>query len=204
MPKDCIILVADLDTENAIGGLLTRPQALGCRDFTFDLFRHPQRDPGVRLEAGKFIQPFATAYERAVLILDRHGSGADAKPPEEIERDVENALPPEWQNRAVAIVIDPELEAWIWSDSPEVDRALGWQGRMPSLRQWLVSENLAPPGAKPADPKLAYQRALIQAGKTRSASLFNSLGQTVSTRRCSDRAFVKFRDTLSAWFPLRT
>ena len=103
MPKDCIILVADLDAENAIRGLLTRPIALNCRSFTFDLFRHPRRDPGVRLESGEFLRPFATAYDRAVVILDRHGSGAEAKGAEEIEREIEIAVPGDWRGRAISI-----------------------------------------------------------------------------------------------------
>jgi hypothetical protein len=202
MPKDCIILVADLDAENAIKGLLTRPAAMDCRTFSFDLFRHPRRDPGVRLESGAFISPFRTSYDHAILILDRHGSGADPKDPEDIERDIENALPMDWRERTVAIVIDPEVEAWVWSDSPEVDRILGWQSRTRTLREWLVNNNLLSSAtAKPADPKAAYERALFEVGKTRSASIFMTLGQTVSTRRCSDRAFVKLRTTLRTWFP---
>jgi hypothetical protein len=26
-----------------------------------------------------------------------------------------------WENRAAAVVLDPELEIWVWSDSPEVE-----------------------------------------------------------------------------------
>jgi hypothetical protein len=201
MPKDCVILVADLDTENAIEGLLGRPEAIGCRRFSFDLFRHPQRDPGVRLESGALL-PSALSYEHALLILDRHGSGADLKPPDEIERDILSTLSVGWRERAVAIVIDPELEAWVRSDSPEVDNALGWKGRSPSLREWVVNSGFSRSAtAKPADPKSAFEQALRQVGKARSASIFQRLGQTVSTRRCTDRAFAKLTETLRQWFP---
>ena len=202
MTKDCVILLADLDTENVIKGLLTRPSALGCRSFSFDVFRHSRRDPGVRLESADFLRAFASDYGYAVVILDRHGSGADAIPPERIEQDIEDALQATWPRRAVAIVIDPELEVWVWSDSPEVDVDLGWQGRTPSLRQWLASENLwQTEMAKPADPKRAYQQALLHVRKARSASIFESLAGKVSTKRCTDRAFLKLRRTLSTWFP---
>ena len=149
MSKDCIILVADLDAENAIRGLLDRPLAIACRNFSFDLFRHPRRDPGVRLESGEFLRSFGTSYERAVLILDRHGSGADIEASQVIERGIEDALPVYWRERTVAVVIDPELESWVWSDSPEVDNMLGWHGRTPPLREWLVRIGASIIGSEP-------------------------------------------------------
>jgi hypothetical protein len=140
MPKDCVILVADLDTENAIKGLLARPQAIGCRSITFDIFRHPRRDPGVRLESASFFKSLIASYDRAIAILDRHGSGCDDQLAQIIEQEIENLMPVEWRGNAVAIVIDPELESWVWSDSPEVEKILGWQGRQPNLREWLAAE----------------------------------------------------------------
>ena len=44
--KDLIILVADKNMEFAVRGILTRLEALGIRDITYDLYVHPERDPG--------------------------------------------------------------------------------------------------------------------------------------------------------------
>jgi hypothetical protein len=202
MLRDCVILVADLDTENAIKGLLTRPESLGCRRFDFEIYRHPRRDPGVRLESASFLRTFINSHERAIAIFDRHGSGADQLTSDQIEQDLETSLAVDWRQNAVAVVIDPELETWVWSDSPEVDRKLGWGGQSPSLREWLLNMSLWQAGdAKPADPKLAYERALVHMKKAKSAFIFEALGKSVSTRRCSDRAFLKLRETLAKWFP---
>jgi hypothetical protein len=202
MPRDCVILVADLDTENALKGLLSRPGSLGCRRFDFELYRHPRRDPGVRLESASFLRAFSNSHSRAIAILDRHGSGADLMAAEQIEVELEAQLKTDWQTNAVAIVIDPELESWVWSDSPEVDQQLGWGGQSPTLGDWLLTQGLVHAlNAKPKDPRTAFERALRQMRKPKSAFIFESLGKSVSTRRCSDRAFVKLRDTLALWFP---
>jgi hypothetical protein len=44
--KDLIVLVADLDTENILLGLLPRIERVcGTRAFSFDIRRHINRDP---------------------------------------------------------------------------------------------------------------------------------------------------------------
>lgn len=121
MPKDCVILVADADTEQAVQGLLSRPMSLGCRSFQYDVYRHIGRDPGVRLEAADFLRSFAGAYANAMVILDKHGSGAEQFDRATIEVQIEAGLQATWQNRAVAVVIAPKVEAWVWSDSPQVE-----------------------------------------------------------------------------------
>ena len=46
------------------------------------------------------------------------------------------------------------LENWVFSDSPEVEIALGWKGKELSLRSWLVREKyLEANKMKPARPK---------------------------------------------------
>lgn len=122
---------------------------------------------------------------------------------ETIEQRVEQRLGSSgWNKRARAIVLDPEFECWVWSDSPEVDHCLGWSSRQPDLRTWLKEQDLWPADAlKPQDPKKAFLRALREVGKSRSSTIFETLGQRVSLARCSDPAFNKLRETLQDWFP---
>ena len=44
-----------------------------------------------------------------------------------------------WNDRAKAIVVDPELESWVWADSRVVEDVLGWPGHAEDLRSWLCS-----------------------------------------------------------------
>lgn len=98
--------------------------------------------------------------------------------------------------------MDPELEVWAWSDSPQVDQCLGWSGRQPALRGWLVREGLWKEGeVKPDDPKRALQRALdaVQGGAL--PAVLVQLAKLVGLARCTDRAFLRFREILQRWFP---
>ena len=199
--KDLILLVADSNIESALRGLLSRPQALDMRRVASDVHRHPERDPGCRLHAASFLQPFANLYAHALVVFDRDGCGDNADR-EALEEAVEERLSRTgWGARARVVVIDPELEIWVWSDSPEVDRALGWSGRSPDLRTWLHSKGLLDTDAtKPSLAKEAMEAALRHVYKPRSSSIYLDLATSVSFQRCSDPAFLKLRATLQEWF----
>ena len=103
---------------------------------------------------------------------------------------------------ARAVVIEPELEAWVFSGSVHVAQALGWTDQSSALREVLASQNLWPDDChKPPDPKAAMEWALRRARVPRSSSIYGDLASTVSTRNCTDRAFVRFRGLLQDWFP---
>ena len=106
-----------------------------------------------------------------------------------------------WTDNAAVIVIDPELENWVWVDSPHVDDVLGWRGRGPGLWEWLRQKGMLPPDApKPVRPKEAVEEALRVARKPRSSSLYRNLAEHVTLETCTDPAFQKFRDTIVSWF----
>jgi len=122
----------------------------------------------------------------------------------EIEQQLEQRLAAMGQGWAAAIVIDPELETWVFSDSPHVDKELGWEKRQPPLRQALESQGFWPAGqAKPPDPKAAFAWALQTVRKPVSSSIFRQLGKLVSLRRCEDRSFLRLQHLLQDWFPAR-
>ena len=200
--RDLILLVADSNIEFTMKGLLSRPEALRIRQIDANVVRHPERDPGCLLRSPEFLRPFQNEYRHALVMLDREGSGQGSKSRQELERSLEEDLAVSWDERAAAIVLDPELEIWLWSDSPEVDAVLGWQDRNPDLRSWLVQEGFADePTDKPERPKEATEQALRIARKPRSSALYRRLAQKVSFRRCTDPAFEKLKRVLREWFP---
>ncbi|NJL28558.1 MAG: hypothetical protein HC897_12045 [Thermoanaerobaculia bacterium] len=98
-------------------------------------------------------------------------------------------------------MLDPELEAWLWSDSPHVDSVLGWKDRNPTLRAWLAEQGFLVEGAaKPSQPKEAVEKALRVVRKPRSSALYRQLAERVSFERCTDPAFARFKDVLRGWF----
>ena len=119
-----------------------------------------------------------------------------------LEKQIEDDLARAgWPDRSAVIIIDPELEMWVWSDSPHVDEELGWRTKTPNLRLWMEAKGFWPTGqAKPRRAKEALEAALHEVRKPRSSAIYQSLAEKVSLARCEDRAFRKFKDTLLKWF----
>lgn len=200
--RDLVLLVADKQMEFSVRGLLDRQRALRIRPISLEIFVHPAKDPGCRRKSHDFLRPFHRQYRHALVMFDREGCGSESQTREELEAEIEQNLAQSgWENRAASVVLDPELEIWVWSDSPEVDRALGWSGRQPNLSGWLQSAGfVTAEGAKPERPKEAMQQALKISRRPRSASIYRDLASKVSVDRCTDAAFIKFKETLQRWF----
>jgi hypothetical protein len=199
--KDLIVLVADKNMEAAFKGLLSRTQAFGVRQFSFDIFVHPYRDPGCRLEGANFLRHFARQYQYGLIVYDREGSGG-SESRELLEELGESKLQQiGWEGRGKVIVIDPELEVWVWKRSPHLANALGWTEGENVLRNWLVQQGFAQDEtAKPHRPKEAMEAALRQVKKPRSSSIYQQIAERVSLQGHVEPAFLKLRTLLLAWF----
>lgn len=200
--KDLIVLAADKDMHHALAALLrSRPQAMGIRSVSFDILVHSQHDPGCALRGISFLENYARDYDHGLLVFDHEGSGRESTPRAQLQQSLDSEFADSmWGDRAKTIVVEPELEAWVWSSSPHVATVAGWANR--SLRNWLFSENWLRAGElKPSRPKEAFHAALRMAGVARSASLFEQLAETVSLENCHDLSFLELKATLRQWFP---
>lgn len=200
--KDLIVLVADKNMKFALSGLLSRNQSLEIRSIEYDIYDHPQHDPGCYLKGIEFLTSFQRSYSHALLIFDYDGSGAENQSIQDIQSNLEQNLnETEWGNRANVVIIDPELENWVWSDSPVVDQELGWVGKSPSLRTWLEDKGFINTGQfKPQKPKEAMEKALRETRKPRSSAIYESIAKQVSFQRCTDSAFLRLKEILQRWF----
>jgi len=200
--KDLIVLVADKNMEAVVTGLLGRPQSLGMRPITFDVFVHPRRDPGCLTGADDFLRPFCGAYRYALVLFDHEGCGRESVPAEALADEVKTRLESVgWTDRAEVVVLAPELEVWAWTDSPHVAHALGWAGQMPSLRAWLVEHGYwQPDEAKPRRPKAAFEAVLRQVRKPRSSAIYGDLARSVSLKGHTEPAFLRLTQALQKWF----
>ena len=196
--KDLVCAVPDKNMEAALSALLERPQAIGICPLTFDIWVHPRRDPGLFREGVEFLRSVQADYQHGLLLLDATWDGA----PNDLQAQLDNAIRQAGlQNWARAIVIEPELEAWVWSDSPHVEEILGWCGRKPTLREWLDQQGLwTGSRPKPQDPKRAVEAALYAVSKPRSSAIYRRLASRVSLQRCHDPAFRRLHQTLRQWF----
>ena len=202
--KDLIVLAADLDIENAIDGLLSRPSRLKVKKPSFDIRRHPNRDPGCRKNASDLLRPLLDKYRHALVIFDRDGCGS-RQPREEIQAEVEKQLARNgWESRSKAIAVEPEIETWVWSDSPQMLQTMGWRETYPKLKKFLHDKNLWPrQEAKPPDPKRAMRETMRAKRVRRSPQIFFHLAAEASVRSCQDPAFNELVRTLREWFPPR-
>jgi hypothetical protein len=204
MMNDLLLLLADLDAKNALEGLLSRPQSLNIAPIQAPtIIRHLNRDNGCCHDYASLLRGYQRDHRFVLIIFDKHGSGRDNDDTSVIETDIEQQLEKEgWHNRCAVIVLEPELEAWIWSDSPHILRILGWKGTLPEVRSFLEGQNLWKLGeAKPFDPKKAFERVCRHSRRTISAGIFKDVASAVGLERCQDRAFLKLKATLQQWFP---
>ncbi len=197
--KDLICFVADKNMEAVVQELLKRHQALGIsRALDAEVFVHPQRDPGIFRQGIDIIRSFRQNYRHGLLFLDGAWDGAPHDLQTQLDLALKNADLEDW---ACAIVIVPELEAWVWSDSPHVEHVLGWHGRTPGLRVLLQEKGLwTTKKPKPEDPKAGVEAALYEVRKPRSSTIYRQLARSVSVERCQDPAFRRFRMMLREWF----
>lgn len=199
--RDLVCLVADKNMESGFRALLARHHAIGCAPFSYEVFSHPWHDSGCLGDCHQFLSPLKSQFRYALVAFDREGCG-DFRPLVEITNSVSARMGDAgWAKRHDVIVLDPELENWVWSASPHVASALGWEG-LGSLQDWLQTRNLWPPNApKPPRPKEALEAALRQTRKVRSSAIYSALGSSVSLVACQDSSFLRLRATLRGWFP---
>ncbi len=208
--SDLAVLVPDKTYEVVFREFFGRGGAqarLGCGPFAFapqaDLWVHPQRDPGVYSRGAAFLADLTSPnrHRHALILLDADwdGSPGAAAIRTRLQADLDATA---WgAARARAIVIDPEIENWIWSPSPVLGQVIRWCDTVPPVA-WLEQKGLWPQGApKPPDPKRALEVTLDHTGKRWSSSIHGEVIAQASVKGCVDPAFRALATTLRAWFP---
>lgn len=201
--RDLIVLVADADIREAARGLLSRNKTLGIAEISFDVIQHNNRDSGCRTQAANYLRQYLRDYHRSLVLFDRNGCSSSLSRAD-IQKQVESDLRRNgWEDRSKAIVIDPELEAWIWGFQ-EALPVLGWSGSYGSLKGWLSEQKLWRTSApKPPDPKKALKRVMEHTkNRRRSPRIYEQLAREANFEHCQDPAFCELMDTLQLWFPL--
>lgn len=200
---DLVALAADVDCERLLRGLLPRHQSLAIRPVTVDYLVHTKQDTGCLRRSSELLRRYTRSHAHALVLFDRQGCGRESLSRVELEKEVETELHAcGWEDRAAVIVLDPELEIWVWSGSSQVDLALGWAAHHPDLRSWLIERGfLTGRSVKPSQPKEALQEALRVSHRVRSSRIYQDLASRVSLSRCTDPAFLKLKSVLQSWFP---
>ena len=140
----------------------------------------------------------------ALVVFDFEGSGAEhQKTKLQIENEVQDLLNKNgWKNRNAVIVIQPELENWMWMDNTNVEQAIGWE-KQESLYDWARNEgHIIGDASKPVRPKETLEKALRISETPKSPAIYKKIATQVSYRRCEDESFKQLIRKLQEWFPL--
>jgi len=199
--KDLVLLVADKNAQFALKGALGRPEALGIRPIEAEFRVHPGRDGGVRLTGPEMLALEQRRFQHALLVLDFEGSGSDLPEATALETRLDARLSLHWKTAAKSIVIEPELDVWVWGGDNAVETVIEWPGGR-RLREWLRDQGFSfSVHEKPTRPKEALEAALRIPGLPRSSALYQNIAEKISLRRCRDEAFQRLRKQLIEWFP---
>ncbi len=206
--EDCIFLVADKQMESVFKGFLKERNnfhlSLGTRPFTCDIKAdRAGNDPGLYTRSHELLRPYYRTHQHAVVVLDSDWQGAPEA--EAIRTKIKGDLTSTGWHRGniEVIVIDPELEIWLWQDSPHIANAFQFNYHpYSSLKSWLEDKGLWPPTQlKPVQPKKAFEQLSIEAHIPYSGAIYSKIVQRVSVSGCTDRAFCLLLETLQHWFP---
>ena len=201
--KDLVILVPDKNTQFALRGALGRPDALGIRAIAHEFRPHPGRDGGARTTGVEVLARERARFSHALLVFDLEGSGAQEQlTTEDLEGELDEKLRLQWGPHAKAIVIEPELDIWLWGADNALREILQWPQQAGTIRNWLQDRGFVFDGnAKPVRPKEALEAMVPIHRQPRSSALYEKITSRISLQRCADPAFLRLRATLQGWFP---
>lgn len=190
--KDLLVLVADEDMRAVMEVLLGKKYQyqLGIREVDFEVLKHPNRDPGVRTESPEVFRIRYGEFRKGLVLLDYEGSGFEGSH-RELEREIKDSIVRNtpWSEQDVeVVVINPELEIWIWGVADKIGEVLNVK---------------VPVSGKPDNPKGELERILRWAGRPPSSALFREIAGKVSRKHiegCRDESFNRMVDTLRKWF----
>lgn len=199
--KDLALLVADKNMDFAMRGILNRHKALGTRSVSYEIRQHVNRDGGVRTTGPETLALLRQQFRHGIVMLDWEGSGSKAKSAIALEQELDARLERTWGDRAKAIVIEPELDVWIWGSDNALVKILEWSEDQ-GIREWLTGRGYAFDGSqKPMRPKEALNELMVWLNHPRSSVLYERITGKISLAQCVDPAFRRLRSILQSWFP---
>jgi hypothetical protein len=209
--RDCVFLLADGTMEAMFQGFFSRENfhlSLRIRAITFNSREDIVsgiNDPRTYTYAHELLRSYQYTHHYALIVMDREWEGSPPSIDEIRDSIRRNMIACGWhEERFEVIVIDPELENWIWQESPHIVEAFGYEDTMP-LRQWLRDQEPSmwlDGDLKPVRPKEAVEAVLRITRIPRSSAIYRQIVERVSIKRCADPAFALLCDCLRKWFPV--
>jgi hypothetical protein len=207
--RDCFFLVADNNMRFAFEGFLTRENfhcSLECSPFNFDsaediLVASGDNDPGLYIRGHEILRPAKNTHKHAIVVLDAKWEGTPGR--QVITEQLSSRIASTGWGREdfQVIVIDPELENWIWQRNVNLAHFLRFDSLAKLLNDPDVQRYWSKEKPKPECPKKVLETLLKKQNMRRSSALYRQISSKVSVKDCQDSAFHLLRDTLRRWFP---
>ena len=199
--KDLALIVADKNMDFALRGILSRIASLKIRSIEYETRVQVGRDGGVRTYGPDTLSLLHHRFYHGIIMFDWNGSGTEFENPSELEQDLDQRLEKTWGDRAKAIVIEPELDAWVWGSDNALREVLDWN-EVPQIREWLETKGFVfHTHRKPIRPKNALNELMFKLKRPRSSALYEQVANKISLEKCVDPAFLRLKNTLQEWFP---
>jgi hypothetical protein len=205
--KDLLLYVADADAQAFMNSLLNKPLALGIRQITFDIERHPQRDSGMVQSGAELARMKKSQYQKALLTWDHHGSGRDHRQsPEQVREEIQNKLDSyTFRGNSSVTIFVPELEQWLWySENALISHC---SITTDQLRKWLDERSnklgKTVDELKTEQPKELFEYVMRDRLKrTISPRDFAEIGRRAGVNQLmACESFRSIVDVLRNWFP---
>jgi hypothetical protein len=207
--RDCIFLLADTNMKAAFEGFLCREQfhrSLGCGAFSFNanldlVVAAGDNETGLYTRGHELLRPYVKTHAHAIVVLDAEWDASPGAAAISAHVSI-NLHKSGWnKNNCKVIVIDPELENWIWQRNDHVACALGIDSS--SNFSKAIGLDVWPDGqAKPNKPKETLEAVLRDKRIPRSSSIYKNITSRISASNCHDQSFQLLQSTLQSWFPL--
>ena len=209
MKRDCVFLLADKNMKGAFEGFFSRENfhlSLNCGPFDFDVVKDiavasGDNDPGLYTQGHELLRPFQVTHHRALVVLDAEWDGSPGA--ERIKADLSGKIKSTgWGSETFrVIVIDPELENWIWQKNDHVAKGLGCPSCQEMMGDATVQAGWPEAEAKPPRPKELLEDILRRRRIPRSSAIYKNITSRVSVKGCTDSAFEELLAALREWFP---
>ena len=209
MKRDCVFLLADKNMRATFEGFFSRQgfhHSIGCGGIEIDLMRDlvvaaGDNDPGLFTRAHELLRPFLSTHRHAVVVLDAQWAGSPGAV--SIRTHMESMLSVNgWgTQRCAVIVIEPELENWIWQRSSHVARGIGFDSIEDMFADTDLHRAWPDEQYKPIYPKETLETILRKKRIPRSSAIYKNITAQVSVSDCRDSAFLQLTGKLREWFP---
>ena len=194
------MLCADSHAEAILQEVFRRSKEIGVDMERPNIHRRGgETDGWVRKYGVGTLRTQRHVYSHGLLIFDHQGCG-DRRSGPEIEAELDDQLAANWGDQAKAIVIEPEVEAWLWGMTESLHAIPKLSGA--DLNQWLRSRHPWP--KKPVDPKDHLQALFRDYRAKYCGDNFRLVAQQASLndQHCLCRSYRRFVSILRTWFPL--